>query len=97
VLSFTNETARELRAKRRSLSGEALQRAVTGLLGLPPRMGVPDYRILPTPPNRRYQKRWAGNYAVETEPGILNVVYRLSDIALVSPAPRRARVTLPYI
>jgi len=97
VMSFTAETARRLREARRPLSGEALQRAVESALRLPPREGVPDYRILPAPPTRRYPKRWAGNYAVETEPGILSVVYRLSDQALVSRPPRGPRRAVLYV
>ena len=97
VISFTNEKARQLRATRRPLEGEALAGAVAAMLKLPPRHGVPDYRILPAAPNRRYPKRWAGNYAVETEPGILNVVYRLSDSALVSRPPRGPRRAVLYV
>jgi hypothetical protein len=97
VISFTNEAARELRARRRPLDGEALQRAMATLLKLPARQGVPDYRILPAPSNRRYPKRWAGNYAVETERGILSVVYRLSDIALVSRPPRGPKRAILYV
>lgn len=97
VMSFTAEVSRELKGKRRPLAGEALKRAVTGVLNLPPRAGVPDYRILPAPAGRRYPKRWAGNYAVETEPGILNVVYRLSEQALVSRPPRGAKRAVLYV
>ena len=97
VISFTNETARALRAQRRTLAGAELKRAVEGVLNLPGREGVPDYRILPTPPTRHYPKRWAGNYAVETEPGILSVVYRLSDQALVSRPPRGPKRAILYV
>ncbi|HUR56975.1 MAG TPA: acetylxylan esterase [Opitutaceae bacterium] len=97
VVSFTNAAARDLKAKRRTLAGEALRRAVAGVLALPQRGGVPDYRILPPPPNRRYPKRAAGNYAVETEPGILNIVYRLSDTPLVSRPPRGAKSAVLYV
>ena len=97
VMSFTAERARELKAGRRVLSGDALKRAVADLLELPPRAGVPDYRILPAPSMRRYPKRAAGNYAVETEPGVLNVVYRLSETALVSRPPRGPRRAILYV
>lgn len=99
VISFTNDQARALGAKRRALSGDALRRTVAAQLNLPERdaLGVPDYRILPAPPNRRYPKRWAGNYAVETEPGILNLVYRLSDSALVSRPPRGPKRAILYV
>jgi dienelactone hydrolase len=97
VIAFTNEIARALRALRPALDGDALTHAVTATLKLPARAGVPDYRILPAPPNRRYPKRAAGNYAVETEPGILSIVYRLSDSALVSRPPRGPRRAVLYI
>src|SRR4029079_19147767 len=97
VMSFTNDAARALRAQSPALSGEVLKKAVTSLLRLPAREGVPDYRILPPPPLRRYPKRWAGNYAVETEPGILSVVYRLSDQALVSRPPRGPKRAVLYV
>jgi hypothetical protein len=97
VISFTNEKARALRAKRPLLAGDAVRRVVADVLKLPPREGVADYRILPTPQARRYPKRWAGNYAVETEPGILNVVYRLSDSALVSRPPRGPQRAILYV
>ncbi len=97
VISFTNETARALEAQRRALEGEALRQAVADKLQLPPRDGVPDYRILPAPRTRGYPKRAAGNYAVETEPGILNIVYRLSDTALVSRPPRGPKRAVLYV
>lgn len=97
VISFTNEAARKLREQRQPLQGNALRRALSTLLNLPAQEGVPDYRILPTPSTRRYPKRWAGNYAVETEPGILSVVYRLSDEALVSRPPRGPRRAVLYV
>ena len=97
VMAFTAETSRGLKTKRRPLAGEALERAVAGVLNLPPREGVPDYRILPAPPGRRYPKRWAGNYAVETEPGILSVVYRLNEQPLVSRPPRGAKRAILYV
>jgi dienelactone hydrolase/pimeloyl-ACP methyl ester carboxylesterase len=97
VMSFTAEAAKALREKRRGWDGAGLRRAVADVLRLPARAGVPDYRILPAPPGRRYPKRWAGNYAVETEPGILCVTYRLSDIALVSRPPRGPKRAVLYV
>lgn len=95
--SFTGEAAREIRGRRRALEGDALKRAVEEVLKLPARDGVPDYRILPAAPGRRYPKRAAGNYAVETEPGILTVVYRLSDVPLVSRPPRGPARAVLYV
>lgn len=97
VVSFTGETARRLARERRPSTGAALTAAVAELLRLPGRLGVPDFRILPAFPRRGYPKRSAGNYAVETEPGIHNLVYRLSDHALVSRPPRGPRRAVLYV
>jgi pimeloyl-ACP methyl ester carboxylesterase len=97
VMSFTSEISRELAKKRPSLQDEALTSAVSVALKLPVRQGVPDYRILPAPPTRRYPTRFAGNYAVETEPGILSIVYRLSEQPWVSRPPRGLKRAILYI
>lgn len=97
IISFTNEASRALRASRPALNGDALRRQVGAVLQLPSREGVPDYRILPVFPQRRYPKRSAGNYAVETEPGIINLVYRLSDEPLVSRPARGPRRAVLYV
>ncbi|WP_414663146.1 alpha/beta hydrolase [Horticoccus sp. 23ND18S-11] len=93
VLSFTREASQRLRTTRPTLTGDALKRAVTAALHLPARAGVADYRILRDVPNRGYPKKYAGHYAVETEPGILATVYRLGDTPLryrVQRGPKRA-------
>jgi hypothetical protein len=97
IVSFTNEAARELRARRPALTGDALRQAVAAALNLPLRDGVPDYRILPASPQRHYPTRSAGHYALETEPGIINLVYRLSDEPLVSRPPRGPRRAVLYV
>ena len=97
VLSFTRETAQRLRATRPALTGDALGRAVTSALRLPARSGVPDYRILPAAPNRRYPKRSAGHYAVETEPGIVAIAYRLGDAPLSYRVPRGSKRAILYV
>jgi pimeloyl-ACP methyl ester carboxylesterase len=97
VIAFTNEKARELKSARAPLAGDGLRRAVAAVVKLPLSDGAPDYRILPAPPSRRYPKRFAGNYAVETEPGILTIVYCLSDTQLVSRPPRGVKRAILYV
>lgn len=97
VLSFTGETSRRLRAGRKPLAGAALARAVADVLRLPPRAGVADYRILPSVSNRRYPKRFAGHYAVETEPGIHALVLRLADASQSYRVPRGFRRAVLYV
>ena len=97
VPGLTREASQRLRAGRSPLGGEALARAVTSALRLPPREGVADYRILPAVPNRRYPKRFAAHYAVETEPGVLALVYRLSDASASFRVPRGGRRAILYV
>ena len=79
VFSFTKEKSEALKAKRKPLEGEALTGAVSKALNLPPRSGTPDYRILRALPSRKFPKPHFTTYAVETEPGVHALVYRLSD------------------
>jgi len=97
VLSFTREASQRLRAGRKVLTGQALQRAVAAALYLPARTGVPDYRIVRDLPGRGYPKRFAGNYAVETEPGIHVMVYRLGDGGLRYRVPRGSKRAVLYV
>lgn len=98
VFSFTRDRSAALASRRPALSGAALRRAVEQVLNLPPRNGVPDYRILRTlPGNRRYPKRQVGTYVIETEAPAQAVVYRLSDEPLVSRPPRGAIRALLYL
>jgi hypothetical protein len=60
-------------------------------LKLPPRAGAPDARILRRLNPRRYPKPEFVTYAVETEPGIHALVYRLSDERHYSRPPSVAR------
>jgi dienelactone hydrolase len=97
VLSFTREASQRLRAARKTLTGSALRQAVTAALHLPPRTGVADYRIVRDFPQRGYPKRYAGNYAIETEPGIHAMVYRLGDTGLRYRVPRGPKRAVLYI
>src|SRR3954469_16274865 len=85
VCSFTRDASIAAKKKRGNVSGAALQKALTETLKLPRRDGgAPDYRILRPGGSRGYPKRFAGTYAVETEPGIHALVYRLDDAQLMS-------------
>lgn len=97
VLSFTREASQRLQAGRKPLTDDALARAVTDLLRLPSRSGVADYRILPSVANRGYPKRFAGHYAVETEPGIHALVLRLADASQSYRVPRGHRRAILYV
>ncbi|WP_414661812.1 alpha/beta hydrolase [Horticoccus sp. 23ND18S-11] len=84
-------------AARGTPGGEALQRALTTTLKLPARTGVPDYRILRPLTGRAYPKRYAATYAVETEPEVHAIVYRLNDAPLTSRPPRGEKRAVLYV
>jgi dienelactone hydrolase len=86
VMSFTAERSKQLAKQRKPLDGGALRVAVAETLKLPPPQPVdaPDYRILRPIKSRGYPKKFFTTYAVETEPGIQAIVYRLGDEQLMS-------------
>jgi dienelactone hydrolase len=97
VFSFTQEKARALAAKRQPLSDAQLRQAVTAALKLPERSGVPEYRILRAVGGRGYPRPHATTYAVETEPGVFALVYRLSGEAHASRPPREPGRAVLYV
>jgi len=97
VFSFTQEKATVLAGKRGKVDGDALKTAITATLKIPERVGVPDYRILRPVGGRKYPKAHAASYAVETEPGVVAVVYRLADEVQVSRPPRGAKRAVLYV
>lgn len=97
VFSFTREKARTLAAKRGRPEVSALREMVKASLKLPERTGVSDFRILRLVSGRKYPRASASLYAVETEPGIQALVYRLSDERLASRPPRDQGRAILYI
>ncbi|MDP1589381.1 MAG: prolyl oligopeptidase family serine peptidase, partial [Prosthecobacter sp.] len=98
LMSFTREKADDLAAKRKHLTGEALQKAVRETLKLPALAdSPPDYRILRSVGARKYPTKAYCAYAVETEPMIHALVTRLSDEALTSRLPRGLSKAVLYI
>lgn len=97
VFSFTAAQSKALAVKRPQLNEAALAKAVAAALKLPPRTGVPDARILRRLSKRQYPKAEFVAYAVETEPGIQALVYRLSDEPLYSRPPQGQRRAILYV
>ena len=97
IFSHTRETSEALRRQRGQVGGAALRQAVVQTLKLPAREGAPDYRILRPGGARGYPKRYAGTYAVETEPNAFALVYRLIDNPLMSRPPRGQKRALLYV
>ncbi len=60
-------------------------------------IATPDYRILRNWRSRGYPKSNWTTYAIETEPGILAVVYRLYDQSIQSRPPRDSKRAILYI
>jgi dienelactone hydrolase len=98
VMDFTREKADDLAAKRKHLSGDALQSAVRQVLKLPALAEAPpDYRILRSVGARKYPTKAYCTYAVETEPMIHALLTRLSDETLTSRIPRGLSKAVLYI
>ncbi len=97
VASFTKEASQALAKSRPKLGGAELQRAAREVLKLPEMTGVPDYRILRAVGNRKYPTKQYCTYAVETEPGILVLVTRLSAEELTSRPPRGQKRVVLYV
>jgi hypothetical protein len=90
VYSFTQARSKSLAAARAKPQAAELAKTITSVLKLPPRKGTPDYRILRPVSGRNYPKPSFTSYAIETEPGMVAVVYRLSDQTHLSRPPRDA-------
>ena len=100
IYSFTKTRSQALAKKRRSnLSAPALKRLTVKALRLRnwPNQETPEYRILRNWSSRRYPMRFWTTYTVETEPGILAVVYRLSEERLMSRPPKGQRRAILYV
>jgi dienelactone hydrolase len=98
VFSFTAEKSRQLTKARGEVSGDRLRRAVGEVLKLPERpRTAPDYRIWQYLGSRGYPLPHANAYAVETEPGIQAIVYRLSSERLSSRPPRSTGRAVLYV
>jgi dienelactone hydrolase len=97
IYSFTQDTARQLAAQRLDLDGAALPQTVAEVLRLPPRQGVPEFRILRPLPDRKYPLRHALPYMVATDPGVHAIVYRLTREPLLSRPPRGAGRAILYV
>jgi dienelactone hydrolase/pimeloyl-ACP methyl ester carboxylesterase len=97
VYSFTKQKSQELARRRQPLPDAALREALVAVLKLPPREGLPDYRILRSLPSRKYPQRHFAHYAVETEPNIETIVIRLADEPLMSRPPRGIPRAVLYV
>lgn len=96
VFSFTRGKSQSLAKQRSKLSADELRQAVAAILKVPERRGIPDFRILRGAGNRKYP-RPATTYAVETEPGVFSLVYRVSTEPHISRPPRDGGRAILYV
>lgn len=97
IYSFTAERSRQLKSSRPQYAPATFIQVVENYLHLPPREGVPAYRILRSVANRGYPRKTASIYALETEPGIQAFTYRLSEESRPSRPPRDAQPAILYV
>jgi dienelactone hydrolase len=104
IYSFTKEIAQALAKQRRgNISADDLKKRIVQVLKLPAVTGPkanktpPDYRILRNWRSRGFPKSNWTTYAIETEPGILAVVYRLYDQSIQSRPPKGQKRAILYI
>jgi len=103
IYSFTKELSEQLaKERRKNIPAPMLKRHIAKVLGFRgsaafQKQKPPEYRILRNWSSRRFPKpRWT-TYLVETEPGILAVVYCLSNERLYSRPPKGQKRAILYI
>jgi len=98
VFHFTSEKSQSLKKNRPALKEIALCEKISHLLKLPETSpDIPPYRILRNLSSRQYPLEHATTYAVETEPGIHAIVYRLSNQRFYSRPPLSEQPAILYI
>ncbi|MCX8108110.1 MAG: acetylxylan esterase [Verrucomicrobiae bacterium] len=97
VFDHTAGKSRLLAKQRRRKDLRELRQAVSVALRLPDRGHLPGYRILRPISERGYPLPHAAVYAVETEPGIHAVVYRLGKEPVASRPTGKPRRAVLYV
>jgi dienelactone hydrolase len=97
IFAFTKERSQALAAKRAKLPVPDLRAAVKSVLKLPVASGVPEYRILRGISGRKYPRAGASVYAVETEPNVFALVYRVADQRLDSRPSKSTEKAILYV
>lgn len=97
VFEFTRAKSQALAESRGNVDAAKLAEMLPGVLKLPERPGVPEYRIFRPLPGRRFPLPHATWYGVQTEPGILALVTRLSEKPHYSRPSRLAGPCLVYV
>lgn len=98
VFDFTQEKSRHFASTRGEKRGDALRVAVREILQLPDMpQQRPDFRIYRSLGSRGYPRGGATAYAVDTEPGIQAIVYRLGEERLASRPPQGPERAILYV
>jgi len=97
VYSFTAAKSKALTSGRKDLRGDSLASVLRNALKMPEERGVPDYRILRNGRQREYPTPHSISYAVDTEPGIHALVYRLSEESMQSRPPLGGKRAVLYV
>lgn len=100
VSAFTREKSRALASDRPVYTDIAvLQQAVRSSLRLPDPVSPapPEFRVLKPLPRTNYPTKRHTRYAVETEPGIFAIVYRLSEESIPAQPPKSQSPALLYV
>jgi len=102
VQAFTKEISQQLTKTRGAIPEEKLSAIVAEYLQLPTRPSAIDYRILRAQSKSQRagypeSKPYVNTYAVQTEPGIEAIVYRLASEARASRPPADAERAILYV
>ncbi len=97
IYSFTKEKSIALKKNRPTLQGIALRKAIQSALNMPKQTKTPEYRILRNGTSRKFPSKQWSNYAVETEPGVEAICYRLDEERLYSRPPKTGKEATLYV
>jgi hypothetical protein len=96
LFSFTDQKAKALVGASKKGVAELTTR-IKSVLKMPKGNSKPDYRILRSIRDKDFPKPIANVYAIETEPEVFALVYRLSDKAHDSRPPKITKRAVLYI
>ncbi len=97
VFSFTEQKAKVLIEARNKRDQIALADRLKLVLKMPKAVTKLDYRILRVIRDKGYPRPFASVYAVETEPDVFALVYRLTDKLQDSRPPNNIKKAILYI
>jgi len=97
VFDFTRRRAKELKSRRGNPSGNQLRAAIKKTIHVETPQSSPEFRILRNRRRRGFPTPQFTTYAIETEPGIQTITYRLSKDPHHSRPPRNRGQAILYV